>query len=372
MNMQMGRLFLVLSFVMAVSSSCIKDEPLNPEADILTFSLPEGVALSAATFNQENISVVVRGTADLSTVVPSITITEGATILPAADTPRDFTHPVTYTVTAADGKHSRTYTIQVVTYSPFKYSFENWVRLDSNYAYETPVEFDPAGQQLVFWDSSNKGIAIYQQHADPTLYPIHSTTQSQAGKYAAEMSTSKGPGSILGIINIPVVAGSLFSGVLNPLSALKNPLLATQFGRPCDEKPLRFQGYYYYRAGTGDYIDPKGQVLPGVKDTCAIYSVFYKVDKDTQVLDGTNVLTHPNIVAVAMLPGNLRAASPGSGLVPFDIPFEYKGEAIDFEKNQYKLAVIFSSSYYGDRYEGAPGSRLVVDEVEIITETSKP
>ncbi len=366
----MGRLFLILSLWLIAGSSCIREEPLNPEADILTFSLPGHVELAAATFNQEHISVVVRHTADLSGITPLITITEGATITPAIGTPQDFTQPVTYTVTAADGIHRRIYTVQAVTYAPFSYSFEHWTRLDNHYAYETPVESDPQGQQQVYWDSSNKGIAIYQQFASPSLYPIHSTTQCQAGKYAAEMSTGKGPGSILGIINIPVVAGSLFSGVLNPLSALKNPLLATQFGRPCDEKPLRFRGYYYYRAGTGDYLDPKGKVLPGVKDTCAIYSVFFRTDKDLQMLDGTNVLTHPNIVAIAMLPGNLRAASPGDGLVAFDIPFVYKTDkTVDFEKYDYKLAVIFSSSYYGDRYEGAPGSRLVVDEVEITTET---
>lgn len=362
-------LYLLFFLILLSCFSCIQDEPLNPEADILTFSLPGDVALSSATFNQDRISVVVQRTADLSSLVPSMSITDGATIVPAIGTPCDFTKPVTYTVTAADGIHSRTYTIQAVTYSPYAYNFENWARLDANYTYQTPVEYDPKGEQLVFWDSSNKGIAIYQQFSDPSLYPIHSTTQCVSGKLAAEMSTSKGPGSILGIINIPVVAGSLFTGVLNPVYALKDPLLATQFGQPCDEKPLRFRGYYNYRAGTGDYIDPKGKVLPGVKDSCAVYSVFYRVDENTQILDGTNVLTHPNIIAVAMLSDKERAASAGEGFARFDIPFVYKTtDPVDFEKNQYKLAVIFSSSFYGDRYEGAPGSRLIVDEVEMVTE----
>ncbi len=360
------------SFLFLLCTSCIQDEPLNPEADILTFALPADVALTAATFNQEHISVVVRRAADLTALVPAISVTEGASIVPAMGTASDFTRPVTYTVTAADGIHSRAYTVQAVTYSPYLFSFENWVRLDANYAYETPVEHDPEGNRMVFWDSSNKGIAIYQQYPEPSLYPIHSTTQAAGGKLAAEMSTRKGPGSILGIINIPIVAGSLFTGVLNPVYALKDPLLATQFGQPCDEKPLRFRGYYMYKAGMGDYIDPKGNVLPGVKDTCAIYSVFFRVDKDTQLLDGTNVLNHPNIVAVAMLSGQERAGTVGDGLVRFDVPFVYTStDPVDFEKNRYKLAVIFSSSYYGDRYEGVPGSRLVVDEVEVLTETSE-
>ena len=59
-------------------------------------------------------------------------------------------------------------------------------------------------------------------------------------------------------------------------------------------------------------------------------------------------------------------------MVSFDIPFEYQNgytsEKIDFETNKYKLAVVFSSSFYGDHYEGSVGSRLVVDEVNIINE----
>ena len=43
-------------------------------------------------------------------------------------------------------------------------------------------------------------------------------------------------------------------------------------------------------------------------------------------------------------------------------------EVIDFSKHEYKLAVVFSSSFWGDRYEGTPGSELIVDDAKIITE----
>jgi hypothetical protein len=63
----------------------------------------------------------------------------------------------------------------------------------------------------------------------------------------------------------------------------------------------------------------------------------------------------------------MRAASKGTDFVSFNIPFEKRSNhVVDFEKNNYKLMVVFSSSFYGDRYEGAIGSRLIVDEVEII------
>lgn len=353
----------------AICFSCIQDEPLNPEADILFFELPEEVALSPATFNQEKITVIVRHNVELTSLIPTLEITEGATISPDASTPRDFSSPVTYTVTAADGVHQRIYTVQAMRPPRYQFSFEEWKALSGFATYEIPVEYNEDGTAYYPWDSSNKGIAIYQKYPTAEEYPIHATTSHSDGSFGAEMITLKGPGSILGVLNIPVVAGSLFTGVLNPLNAMINPLLATQFGQPFDEKPLRFKGHYQYKPGSGDYINPKGEVVPGAKDTCAVYSVFFKTDKSVQKLDGTNILTHPNIIAVAIMPDEMRAGSPGDDFVPFDIPFVYRtDEPLDFENNSYKLAIIFSSSFNGDRYEGAPGSRLIIDQVTIVTD----
>ncbi|MDR0429863.1 MAG: PCMD domain-containing protein [Tannerellaceae bacterium] len=356
----------VLLFCVLFLTGCIQDEPLSPYADIETFFLPENIALSSASFNQGNISIYVKKGADLSAVVPSIIISEGATISPDPSAPQNFNRDVKYVVTAADGKHQREYVIQAISVSPYSYDFEYWEALDPNSAYETPVEYDRQGRRTTPWDSSNRGINLYLQYSDPGKYPIHKTTSATGGKFAAEMETMKGPGNVMGIVNVPVAAGSLFTGVMNPLNALKDPLLATQFGQPAHDAPLRLTGKYKYKAGSGDYTDPKGNVLPGVKDSCAIYAVFFRIDSASMMLDGTNILTHPNIVSLAIMPPEMRAGSPGNDFVSFDIPFVGKtNHVVDFEKNQYKLAIIFSSSFYGDRYEGAVGSRLVVDEVEI-------
>ncbi len=357
----------VLFLLFFLFNGCIQDEPLSPYADIEEFSLPEDIAASKASFNQTNISVYVKKGADLTTVVPQIKISEGSTITPSPDIPQDFSQPVRYTVTAQDGSHQREYTVQAISVVIYSYNFENWEALDPKAPYETPVEYDKEGRRTTPWDSSNRGIHIYMKPGTPGEdYPIHKIERG-SGKYAAELSTIKGPGDIFGIMNIPIAAGSLFIGELNPLNALKDPLLATQFGQPFYDMPIRMTGKYMYKPGTGDYIDPNGNVLPNVKDSCSIYSIFYRTDETLDRLDGTNVFTHPNIVAMAMLSPNERAGSAGDDLVPFDIGFEYKtNHVVDFEKNEYKLAIVFSSSFYGDRYEGVIGSRLIVDDVEIL------
>lgn len=362
------KVFTLLA-VWAGCTSCIQSEPLNPEADILSFALPDQIALTNAVINRNDISITVRKDADLTAVVPVIEITEGATISPAIGTPCDLTKAVTYTVTSENGKNTKEYTVMAIAYSFYQFDFEHWEKLDNKYQYETPIEYNMEGERVFYWDSGNKGIALYQQYTDPSLYPVHKTNVSVSGNYAAEMITLKGPGNILGVVNIPIAAGSLFTGNFNLNNVIKNPLSATEFGQSCDEKPVRFTGHYKYKAGTGDYIDPNGKVLPGVKDSCAVYCVFFKTDENTPFLDGVGIRSHPNIVAVAMLPDEGRAGTPGDKFVYFDIPFEYKNnEVVDFEKNHYKLAVVLSSSFYGDRYEGVPGSVLVVDDFEIVTE----
>ncbi|MDR1344339.1 MAG: PCMD domain-containing protein [Tannerellaceae bacterium] len=364
-----GMAALVFVFALAVAVGCIRDEPLCPYADIEDFALPENVMMGKATINGEQISVFARKGADLSALVPEIRLSEGASVSPDAGTPQDFTRQVAYTVTAADGKHSREYTVRLTSVPLYSYGFERWEVLDKKYAYETPVEYDRQGNTTTPWDSSNKGISIYQQYSSPSLYPIHRTTQSASGEYAAEMLTLDGPGSILGITNIPIVAGSLFTGTLHPLNALSNPLLATEFGQPFDAKPLKMTGKYIYKAGAGSYIDSNGRAHAEKKDSCNVYAVLFHTGGGLDRLNGTNVLSHANIVAVAMMSPEERAGSEGEGFADFDLPFVYReGHALDFEKNSYKLAVIFSSSFMGDYYEGTPGSRLVVDDIEIITE----
>ncbi len=50
---------------------------------------------------------------DLTALVPVIKTSYGATVDPAPGTPADFTNPVDFTVTSADGEHTATYTVTV-------------------------------------------------------------------------------------------------------------------------------------------------------------------------------------------------------------------------------------------------------------------
>lgn len=355
-------------------TSCIQDEPLCPEAEIESFTLPSELLFSDPVINQgqNTIQVLLNKKADLTALAPEVTVNEFSTVSPASGETVDFTNPVTYRVTAQDGIHTRDYKVQMIVmddedvYTSLMKNFEfSYWEENSSFHYATPVQKTNDGTTYSIFSTSNQGVALYQQFPVPEQYPTYAIEHNDG--FAAKMITKEGPGNILGIQYIPIVAGSLYTGKMNLLNALKDPLTATQMGQPFNQIPVRFTGYYKYKAGTGDYIGSDGNPKPGVKDSCAIYAVFYRIDENLQVLDGTNVHNHPNIILQAMLPD--RSSTDGEELHAFDIEFKrLNDEVIDFSKHEYKLAVVFSSSFWGDRYEGTPGSELIVDDAKIITE----
>ena len=108
-------LFVLLSVLLI--SSCIKDEPLNSECDILS-AWVEGDAYAENFYDNaqmriENISSAdkeitfsIRSLMSLPKSIPvHFALTPGATIQPENGSAQDFTAgPVTYTVTSEDGK----------------------------------------------------------------------------------------------------------------------------------------------------------------------------------------------------------------------------------------------------------------------------
>lgn len=371
--MRIRLLFLFLGGVFGLSS-CIQDEPLNPEADMLSFALPENVMLSEPLFNrgQEGVTevfVAIPKGEDITSLTPEITITEGATIVPSIGTAQDFSQPVTYTVTSQDGKQQRTYKVTLNAYMFYQSDFDNWdiyTNTVGSAKYELPFEYSEGNKNKIYiWSSSNRGVALYQQYLDPSKYPVGSV-QGEGGKMAV-LKTDLGPGNVMNIQYIPVVAGSLFTGTMDLANAIKDPLSSTKFGIACDYLPDRLQGRYSYMSGSGEYIQKEGETsskVPDKRDSCSLYAVFYKVDETLNTLDGNNILNHPNIVAVTEKP--YRGSTPNGEMLNFDIPFVYKPDVeVDFTKNRYKLAIVFSSSYKGDLYSGTPGSKMRVDNVRV-------
>ncbi|HMO33450.1 MAG TPA: DUF5018 domain-containing protein [Lacibacter sp.] len=87
-------------------------------AEITAFKLPGQVGNETITSAQGRIELTVAAGTSLSNIVPSqISLSPGATISPAANTPRDFSGgaDVTYTVTAENGTTTKNWVVRVTT-----------------------------------------------------------------------------------------------------------------------------------------------------------------------------------------------------------------------------------------------------------------
>lgn len=112
-------------------------EKPSEEADILTFVLDEQTG--DATFDAANhsISIEVAVETDVTSLKPTLTISEGATISPDTAITQDFTAPVTYTVKAQD----QTTTIDwEVTVTVVATAIEEVNKLDMIKIYPNPVK----------------------------------------------------------------------------------------------------------------------------------------------------------------------------------------------------------------------------------------
>lgn len=365
-------------------ASCIKDEAPNAEADITGISFQEDILANSyidmnpsydEALDAYPIRVNVKEGTDVTKLAPVFELTPGATINPASGSNQDFTSPVRYTVTSQDKNWKRVYAVTVreqkASNIPTTFHFEN-VRLVQQ-AYQEFYEEQNGGNELV-WASGNKGFRWAMSEAKAEDYPTVQYDEGVKGK-CAKLETRL-TGSMGNMVKMPIAAGNLFIGSFDMLNAITNPLSATRFGTPFYNKPLRLTGYYKYKAGEKFY---ENGAYTDRKDMMNIYAIFYDgVDYDSTgkekdvTLDGhlpdTNY-EHPNMVALALMENPHETDK----WEHFDIPFDYAryGKKIDEAKlanGGYKISLIFASSKDGAVFEGAPGSTLLIDEVELIYE----
>lgn len=368
--LKLAIVILLLTFGL---NACNKDEVLNSEADILSISVPAEILKRDAIIENDKITCFVKSGVDVTKIAPVFKLSDGASITPASGTTQDFSSPVTYKVTSEDGKYTKKY---IITFTDgelsTKYHFDyfEWKPDNANKKYHDIYEMNGDTKGIV-WASGNSGFAITAGNKPASDYP---TFMAEEGfkKHSAKLTTCS-TGSMGIAFGTPIAAGNLYLGVFQ--LDMSNPLKSTRMGLPFTGAPVKLKGYYKYKSGDEykQYTKADGSKILGGKvldrkDSCAIYAVFYETTKDVQYLDGTNILTHPNIVSVAQL----NKTKEQDNWTAFDIPFKFKkGKSIDEKKlkdGKYNLAIVFSSSKEGNLYNGALGSTLFIDEVELISE----
>lgn len=330
--------------------------------------------------NAQKLDFTVRSKATLPAIAVHFKLSPGATIQPDNGSLQDFSkEPVVYTVTSEDGAWKRQYTVSFSNpigvptgegeSQVMKLDFENY-QLNDKGKYYTWYELADDGTPNDIWASGNAGFAFANSKAAPDEYPTVPDPNGYEGACVRLTTRDTGPWG-RPPVNKPIAAGNLFFGEFNSGFALTQTLKATEMGIPFMQEPVKVTGYYKYTPGDV-FTDKNMKQVEGRVDEPNIYAVFYRnqdAEGNSVVLHGDDIMTSPLIVSkaqVAALPATTEWTTFEMTFVSI-IPID----KTVLDSRGYNLALVFSSSKTGDTFEGAVGSTLYVDKVEITFKSEK-
>ncbi|WP_448139349.1 PCMD domain-containing protein [Sphingobacterium siyangense] len=387
----------VICFMLLFSlGSCIKEEALNMEADIVGVHADEDVILLNPVISNTQVTLYLQPNIhDLTKLNMTFDLTPGASIellkdslkMPAGTQDMNkvivdelLKNGVYYKVTSEDHQFTKNYLIKIVKtdggFVPTEYGFED-TAIDKDDKY-TIFYNKIDGQDFYNWASGNPSFSLTLSLGggtkEPESYPTKTSSDAHSGSKAALLET-KLTGAFGAMFKKPIAAGNLFIGAFDTGPVLTDPLSATQFGLPFNQIPLVLEGYYKYSPGAN--VTDENMKPVNTKDSCDIYAVFYNrkqlmdsepdPKKKVSYLTGHNILKDPSIVAIARLENG--GATATNGFVKFTLPFKYTAKVNDADvaNLDYSIAIVMSSSKYGDNFIGAVGSKLTVDDLKIVT-----
>jgi hypothetical protein len=326
--------------------------PVDTGADVLSFSVP-GTAGVTATVDAWNAAVSISaGKLEFPlTITPVAGLSPGATAagLPASITFERASDVKRFTVSAGDGAVAREWSLSVAGLVQLPNSgFERWLNEGT-----TDVNIDPAPGKT--WGTANNFLV---QGTRPVEH---------AGGRAAMMTT--------GIQAVPifnhalVTAGTIYTGHFVLGMNFENPRAMTFFGVPHAARPVAVAFEARYVAGP--------RLQRSEKNAAGRYEV-RDIDGHDNGEAWAELLHWGGSGALEYHGGTPPAGLTvlGRGSVTFDgsdtrlhewgrveMPVVYDtGVALE----PTHIVVVFSSSKKGDLFEGADGSRLEVDNVELL------
>ncbi|WP_278365697.1 PCMD domain-containing protein [Phocaeicola barnesiae] len=203
-----------------------------------------------------------------------------------------------------------------------------------------------------FWGTGNKGATIINKNITS---PVDDSVSGKAA-YLESMDA----------LGLKLAAGNLFTGDFELDETKMNGLL--HFGRPFTSFPTALRLHYKYTSSTIDMIgDNVGDLasLKGQPDMFQIYIALsdksepYEIrnnPKNRQLFDPNDA----NIIAY----GEYTSSESVTSYKELEIPLEYRAT----NRTPKYIIIVASSSKYGDYYIGGVGSKLWLDEMELVYE----
>ena len=201
---------------------------------------------------------------------------------------------------------------------------------------------------ISFWDTGNKGATTV---GDSNSMP---TTETATGSGKAAALESK-------YIVIKFAAGNIFTGSYKKTVGTNGVL---DFGRPFTSFPTRLRFQYKYTCQTIDKVgDDSMNYLKGRPDSCQVYIALTDWDQPFEVRTrpSERQLFDPSDSHVIAY-GELIKGETVSNWTQAEITLNYRYT----NRTPKYILIVASSSKYGDYFTGGTGSKLWLDECELI------
>lgn len=325
------------------------------------------------TFDVDRDSLATEKYADaLANLYPTFTLSDKATSDKVSGEVMDFSgenNSVVITVTAEDGTEVKWTVKANLTFVPTTLAndFNTWVETSGDIAlgslilasdsWNTPAPAD-------VWASANLGcVGLKMLGYTGEMAMLQAEGQDGSAAMVQTLDTRA-----FASLAPAITPGSLFTGIfdLDPVAAMGgNYLPSTHFGVPYKGKPATLKVTYKYEKGT-EYV---GGTTGEEEDKGLIMAVLYEATDASGAdfhLDGINLADAQYHVMSAVVEGAEGVSDTKGEWVTVSVPFAEIG-TYDSSKT-YKMAIVCQSSVNGANAQGAVGSKLWIDNIEVVAE----
>ena len=352
--------YVALMLMVGGMVSCGTDKPRNMEADILSVSLYAGdslIAYGADYYNDSVIDFYVSKRSSYENIRVMFTLSDGASVEPPSGKLYNLSESVPFVVTSEDGENKRHYSLSLhekLGMDAWHFDFENWNKAIEN----DVVYYEPVG-----WSSANKGVAMLLGLIG-NKFPTTRTNDSYSGDYAVCIETLKG---LCGSSMVPpLISGTAFVGKFNTTYLMVDNLRCAEFGLPFDydgvHRPKYLQAAVKYTPGQVFY-DENCNIASDRADGFSLTAILFTGDEP---FTNRDMMHSDRIIAKAT--AYPYGPHPEYGIVKVAFDYATYGNREIPENELLQIAIIAGSSIEGDFFRGAPGSRLTIDDVEILFE----
>lgn len=245
--------------------------------------------------------------------------------------------------------------------------FENW-------SGGVPKLIHGSGEDM-FWDSGNHGSATLKENVTTPDGSV-----KHGGNYSAKLESKFV--AFWGIGKF--AAGNLFIGDYlktdgtDGILGIGRPMGKDASGRPVTSRPLALRGYIKYISGKVDY--GKEQIPNGSQDIGIIYMALtdgegkaYENSHWSFIIKTKEKLFFDKNAADVIAYGEKtwEQSTEGEGMIPFEIRFDYDAKPDGRTRIPNRILIVAAASKFGDYFEGSTGSKMWLDDLELIYEESK-